>query len=330
MLEEKEIEGVSSETVETVNWNFIQVFPSWFSSHWTLSPESHWQIALWKETHTFPLPSLPWVSMGKTIHDSTRYRESKVFVDDLSNSNHLVNACGLRDRSEEKRQRTKNDKLPSIKVTWNRWRCGPNLIEESWCYCKELSWPGFWIISIVSVVFVRNSSRVSGGISTSRFLVCDKEKVSQICEGDKYPTIGVAQADRSQYVYFIYVSYHGHYLVIPRQDLQRTAGSFLCVTVLTSWGISSRGGSSRVQQVIVSVLPRVDLTLQFSMTSDSPRLLCRIVSPVQTVSSTVNMSLQISEADKTRMKMQDWMQMPAICDTVIFHFCKFYRIYWCS
>ncbi len=24
----------------------------------------------------------------------------------------------------------------------------------------------------------------------STFLVCDKEQVSQICEGDKYPTIG--------------------------------------------------------------------------------------------------------------------------------------------
>eukprot|EP00001_Collodictyon_triciliatum_P172196 30542_2 len=36
--------------------------------------------------------------------------------------------------------------------------------------------------------FVRKSSRVSGGISMSSFLACNKAQVSQICEGDKYPT----------------------------------------------------------------------------------------------------------------------------------------------
>jgi hypothetical protein len=69
-----------------------------------------------------------------------------------------------------------------------------------------------------------------------------------------------------------------------------------------------------VQQVRVSLLPRVALTLQFCMTSDCCHLLCRIVSPCQTVSSTANMSPQILEVDKTRMEIQDWSQMTVICD----------------
>jgi hypothetical protein len=40
-------------------------------------------------------------------------------------------------------------------------------------------------------VFVRKSSRESGVISMSIFLARNKEQSSQICEGDKYPTIGV-------------------------------------------------------------------------------------------------------------------------------------------
>jgi hypothetical protein len=39
-------------------------------------------------------------------------------------------------------------------------------------------------------VFVRKSSRESGGISMSSFLAHNKAQASQICEGDKYPTIG--------------------------------------------------------------------------------------------------------------------------------------------
>jgi hypothetical protein len=38
--------------------------------------------------------------------------------------------------------------------------------------------------------FVRKSSRESGGISMSIFLARNKAQSSQICEGDKYPTIG--------------------------------------------------------------------------------------------------------------------------------------------
>ena len=38
----------------------------------------------------------------------------------------------------------------------------------------------------------------------------------------------------------------------------------------------------------------------------------QLVSSAQTVSSKTNMSPQISEADKTRMEMEDWLQMPAI------------------
>ena len=38
---------------------------------------------------------------------------------------------------------------------------------------------------------VRKSSRESGGICMSMFLARNKAQVSQICEGDKYPTIGV-------------------------------------------------------------------------------------------------------------------------------------------
>ena len=37
--------------------------------------------------------------------------------------------------------------------------------------------------------FVRKSSRESGGISMSSFLARNKAQASQICEGDKYPTI---------------------------------------------------------------------------------------------------------------------------------------------
>jgi hypothetical protein len=37
--------------------------------------------------------------------------------------------------------------------------------------------------------FVRKSLRESGGISMSSFLTLNKEQASQICEGDKYPTI---------------------------------------------------------------------------------------------------------------------------------------------
>jgi hypothetical protein len=40
-------------------------------------------------------------------------------------------------------------------------------------------------------VFVRKSSRESGGISMSSFLSRNKAQESQICVGDKYPTIGV-------------------------------------------------------------------------------------------------------------------------------------------
>ncbi len=42
---------------------------------------------------------------------------------------------------------------------------------------------------------------------------------------------------------------------------------------------------SRAQQLSFSLLPRVELTLKLCSTSDCCRLLCRIVSPVQTVSS---------------------------------------------
>ena len=43
--------------------------------------------------------------------------------------------------------------------------------------------------------FVRNSSRVSGGISVSS--VYNKAQTSQICERDKYPTVGVALSELS-------------------------------------------------------------------------------------------------------------------------------------
>ena len=68
---------------------------------------------------------------------------------------------------------------------------------------------------------------------------------------------------------------------------------------------------SRAEQVSVSLLPRVELTLKLCTTSDCCRVLCRIVSPAQTVPSG-GKSPQTSEADKTRLEMQDWLQMPAI------------------
>jgi hypothetical protein len=69
------------------------------------------------------------------------------------------------------------------------------------------------------------------------------------------------------------------------------------VTTSTKWNMlvvrgctdTPRGHppKSRTQQVRVSLLPRVEFTHQFCMTSDCCRLLSRIVSsPVQTVSST--------------------------------------------
>jgi hypothetical protein len=45
--------------------------------------------------------------------------------------------------------------------------------------------------------------------------------------------------------------------------------------------------------------------------------LCRIVSLDQTVSSTRNISAQISEADKTRLEKQDWLQMPSIPSSTV-------------
>jgi hypothetical protein len=49
------------------------------------------------------------------------------------------------------------------------------------------------------------------------------------------------------------------------------------------------------------------------MTSDCCRLLCIILSPAQTVPSTSSgKSPQTSVVEKTRMEMQDWLQMPVI------------------
>jgi hypothetical protein len=45
--------------------------------------------------------------------------------------------------------------------------------------------------------------------------------------------------------------------------------------------------------------------------------LCRIVSLDQTVSSTRNISAQISEADRTRLEKQDWLQMPSIPSSTV-------------
>ena len=71
---------------------------------------------------------------------------------------------------------------------------------------------------------------------------------------------------------------------------------------------------SHVQQVSF-FLPRVEVTLKLCITSDCCRLLCRIVSPTQTVLSTSDgKSPQISEADKTRLEIQDWLQMSVICE----------------
>jgi hypothetical protein len=41
----------------------------------------------------------------------------------------------------------------------------------------------------ILAVFVRKSSRESGGISMSSFLARNKAQTSQIWKGDKYPTI---------------------------------------------------------------------------------------------------------------------------------------------
>jgi hypothetical protein len=80
------------------------------------------------------------------------------------------------------------------------------------------------------VVFVRKSSRVSGVISMSRFLSHNKTHVLT-CVTDLWRgqvSYNWYCPHHGQYVYFIRVSYHGHYLVIPSQHLQRSVGS-LCV-----------------------------------------------------------------------------------------------------
>jgi hypothetical protein len=46
-------------------------------------------------------------------------------------------------------------------------------------------------------------------------------------------------------------------------------------------------------------------------------LFYKIVSPAQTVSSIVKISPQISEADKTRLDMQDWLQVPLIPSSTV-------------
>ena len=54
------------------------------------------------------------------------------------------------------------------------------------------------------------------------------------------------------------------------------------------------------------------------MTSDCCRLLCRIVSPAQTVPSTSSgKSPQTSEVEKTRMEIQDWIKMPVIQSSTV-------------
>ena len=67
---------------------------------------------------------------------------------------------------------------------------------------------------------------------------------------------------------------------------------------------------SRAQQVSISLLPCVELTLKLCTTSDCCRVLCRIVSPAQTVPSGVK-SPQTSETERkttrkvTEQKVQD-------------------------
>ena len=68
---------------------------------------------------------------------------------------------------------------------------------------------------------------------------------------------------------------------------------------------------SRAQQVSLSLLPRVELTLKLCTTSDCCRVLCRIVSPAQTVPSG-GKSPQTSEDEKTSLEIQDCLQMPVI------------------
>jgi hypothetical protein len=55
----------------------------------------------------------------------------------------------------------------------------------------------------------------------------------------------------------------------------------------------------------------IPLTLKHCTTSDCCRVMCRIVSPAQTVSSG-GKSPQTSETEKRRLEIQDYLQMPTI------------------
>ncbi len=77
-------------------------------------------------------------------------------------------------------------------------------------------------------------------------------------------------------------------------------------TTRVSGGISM----SSSQQVSISLLRRVEVTGKLCMSSNCCRLLCRIVSPSQTVSSTS--SGKSPQTSETELELQDCLQMPVI------------------
>ena len=104
---------------------------------------------------------------------------------------------------------------------------------------------------------------------------------------------------RDQYVYFIYASYHCLFCC------KRCIDSNHNEQLIDSDGFKSiwrhLHAFSRATSKLLSFL----VLRSLCMTSDCCRLLCRIVSPAQTVPSTSGgKSPQISEADKTRLEMQ--------------------------
>ena len=134
----------------------------------------------------------------------------------------------------------------------------------------------------------------------SSFLARNKAQASQICDGDKYPTIGAVLTAIS-----MCISSMRPTTACSVVTCKRYIDSNHNEQLIDSDGFKSiwrhLHAFSRATSKLLSFL----VLRSLCMTSDCCRLLCRIVSPAQTVPSTSGgKSPQISEADKTRLEMQ--------------------------
>ena len=135
----------------------------------------------------------------------------------------------------------------------------------------------------------------------SSFLARNKASVSQICEGDTYPTIGAVLTAISMCISSMRPTTVCS-VVKDSSTVTATNRSLTPTASRVSGGYTSHlHAFSRTTSKLLSFL----VLRSLCMTSDCCRLLCRIVSPPQTVPSTSGGKLpQISEADKTRLEMQ--------------------------